>query len=145
MDRYHLAWLMVGKSVLGPRGRPMSEAETIVYVRDVADQKTAALRMSLKAVEEQNMPFLGEAGALTLEVVHRLDRQHQHRRAAMGHLGRQPACVHAADQVDGHLFGATLAVAVDDAERDLNLVVFHAEQQVWSCRPAGNRPRIAIR
>jgi hypothetical protein len=29
-------------------------------VRDVAEQKTAALRMSLKAVEEQSMPFLGE-------------------------------------------------------------------------------------
>jgi allophanate hydrolase subunit 2 len=61
MDRYHLAWLMVGRSVLGPRGRPMTPDETIAYVRNVADQKTAALRMSLKAVEEQNMPFLGES------------------------------------------------------------------------------------
>ena len=60
MDRYHLAWLMVGKSVLAPRGRPMTETETSAYVRDVAEQKTAALRMSLKAVDEQNMPFLGE-------------------------------------------------------------------------------------
>ena len=61
MDRYHLAWLMVGKSVLGARGRPMTDEETVVYVRNVAEQKTAALRMSLKAVEEQNMPFLGES------------------------------------------------------------------------------------
>lgn len=61
MDRYHLSWLMVGKSALGPRGRPMTEAETAAYVRDVATQKTAALRMSLKAVEEQNMPFVGES------------------------------------------------------------------------------------
>lgn len=61
MDRYHLAWLMVGKSVLGPRGRPMTADETAAYVRDVAGQKTAALRMSLKAVEEQNMPFVGES------------------------------------------------------------------------------------
>lgn len=60
MDRYHLSWLMVGKSVLGPRGRAMTEAETTAYVRDVAGQKTAALRMSLKAIEEQKMPFLGE-------------------------------------------------------------------------------------
>jgi hypothetical protein len=29
-------------------------------VREVARQKTAALQMSLKAVEEQHMPFLGE-------------------------------------------------------------------------------------
>ena len=63
MDRYHLAWLMVGKSVLGPRGRPMTTDETIAYVRDVADQKTAALRMSLKAVEEQGMPFVGESAS----------------------------------------------------------------------------------
>jgi hypothetical protein len=60
MDRYHLSWLMVGKSVLGPRGRPMTDEEATAYVRDVAEQKTAALRMSLKAVEDQHMPFLGE-------------------------------------------------------------------------------------
>lgn len=59
MDRYHLAWLMVGRSETA-RGRQMSAAEEAAYVRDVAGQKTAALRMSLKAVEEQNMPFLGE-------------------------------------------------------------------------------------
>ena len=62
MDRYHLSWLMVGKSVLG-RGREMTAEETAVYVRDVAEQKTAALRMSLKAVEEQHMPFLGESAS----------------------------------------------------------------------------------
>jgi hypothetical protein len=60
MDRYHLAWLMVGKSKDVVRGRPMTEAETVAYVRDVADQKTAALRMSLHAIEDQNMPFVGE-------------------------------------------------------------------------------------
>ncbi len=59
MDRYHLAWLMVGRSE-AVRGRRMSAEEEEAYVRDVATQKTAALRMSLKAVEEQNMPFLGE-------------------------------------------------------------------------------------
>jgi hypothetical protein len=32
-------------------------------VREVAEQKTAALRMSLKAAEEQRMPFRGETGA----------------------------------------------------------------------------------
>lgn len=59
MDRYHLAWLMVGRSD-AIRGRRMSDDEEDAYVRDVAAQKTAALRMSLKAVEDQNMPFVGE-------------------------------------------------------------------------------------
>ena len=61
MDRYHLAWLMVGRSD-AIRGRSMTDDEEQAYVRDVAAQKTAALRMSLKAVEEQHMPFLGETG-----------------------------------------------------------------------------------
>ena len=59
MDRYHLAWLMVGRSD-AVRGRKMTADEEETYVRDVAAQKTAALRMSLKAVEQQNMPFVGE-------------------------------------------------------------------------------------
>jgi hypothetical protein len=59
MDRYHLSWLMVGRSE-AVRGRRMTDDEEDLYVRDVAAQKTAALRMSLKAVEEQNMPFVGE-------------------------------------------------------------------------------------
>ena len=32
-------------------------------MREVATAKTAALRMSLKAVEEDGMPFLGETTA----------------------------------------------------------------------------------
>jgi hypothetical protein len=59
MDRYHLAWLGVGR-VANVRGRAMTPEEEAIYVREVAEQKTAALRMSLRAVEEQNMPFLGE-------------------------------------------------------------------------------------
>jgi hypothetical protein len=59
MDRYHLVWLMVGKSTDIPRGRPFTADEEIRYVRDVAAQKTAALRTSLGAVEA-GMPFLGE-------------------------------------------------------------------------------------
>ena len=62
MDRYHLAWLMVGKPKGIVRGRRMSEDEEAAYVREVATQKTAALRMSLDAVERQHMPFLGETG-----------------------------------------------------------------------------------
>ena len=40
-------------------GRPMEPTEEAAYVRDVATQKTAALRMSLTAAE-QGMPFVGE-------------------------------------------------------------------------------------
>lgn len=62
MDRYHLAWLMVGKPKGIVRGRPMTPDEEAAYVREVVTQKTAALRMSLDAVERQRMPFVGETG-----------------------------------------------------------------------------------
>jgi hypothetical protein len=62
MDRYHLAWLMVGKPKDIVRGRAMDVAEEAAYVREVAAQKTAALQMSLDAVERQGMPFVGETG-----------------------------------------------------------------------------------
>ena len=64
MDRYHLAWLMVGKPKGIVRGRPMTPDEEAAYVLEVAEQKTAALRMSLDAVERQRMPFVGETGGL---------------------------------------------------------------------------------
>jgi hypothetical protein len=60
MDRYHLAWLMVGRPDNAVRGRRMTAAEEADYVREVARQKTAALRMSLRAAAEQRMPFVGE-------------------------------------------------------------------------------------
>jgi hypothetical protein len=60
MDRYHLAWLLVGKPKRVIRGRMMRAEEEAAYVREVAEQKTAALRMSLDAVERQGMPFRGE-------------------------------------------------------------------------------------
>ncbi len=64
MDRYHLAWLMVGKPKGIIRGRPMTTGEEAAYVREVTAQKAAALRMSLDAVERQGMPFLGESGGI---------------------------------------------------------------------------------
>jgi hypothetical protein len=64
MDRYHLAWLLVGKPKGTIRGRPMTPDEEASYVREVAEQKTAALRMSLDAVERQGMPFRGETGGV---------------------------------------------------------------------------------
>jgi hypothetical protein len=64
MDRYHLAWLMVGKPKGIVRGRGMTRDEEAAYVREVAGQKAAALRMSLDAVERQAMPFRGETGGV---------------------------------------------------------------------------------
>jgi len=61
MDRYHLVWLGVGRPREQVRGRRMTKAEEADYVREVAEQKTAALRMSLKAAED-GMPFVGETG-----------------------------------------------------------------------------------
>ena len=61
MDRYHLAWLMVGRPDDAVRGRRMTPAVEVDFVRTVAEQKTAALRMSLRAIEDQHMPFVGES------------------------------------------------------------------------------------
>jgi hypothetical protein len=74
MDRYHLAWLMVGKPKGIVRGRPMTSEEESAYVREVAAQKTAALRMSLDAVERQKMPFVGETGGLGTGEARPVDR-----------------------------------------------------------------------
>jgi hypothetical protein len=60
MDRYHLVWLSVGHPRDAVRDRAMTEEEEEAYVREIAVQKTAALRMSLDAVERHGMPFVGE-------------------------------------------------------------------------------------
>jgi len=60
MDRYHLSWLMVGKPKDIIRGRPMTPDEEAAYVREVAEAKTAALRMSLDADERHPLPLVGE-------------------------------------------------------------------------------------
>jgi hypothetical protein len=72
MDRYHLAWLMVGKPKAIVRGRQMTADEEAAYVREVAGQKTAALRMSLDAAA--SMPFLGETGGVGTTRVAPIDR-----------------------------------------------------------------------
>jgi hypothetical protein len=64
MDRYHLAWLMVGKPKTVVRGRRLRADEEEAYVREIAEQKTAALRASLDAVERLGMPFRGETGGV---------------------------------------------------------------------------------
>jgi hypothetical protein len=60
MDRYHLAWLQVGRPSEAIRGRPMTPTEEAGYVREVAAAKTAVLRMSVEALTRHGMPFVGE-------------------------------------------------------------------------------------
>ncbi|HET9851426.1 MAG TPA: hypothetical protein VFP56_02845 [Candidatus Limnocylindrales bacterium] len=60
MDRYHLAWLQVGRPSTIIRGRPMSPEEEAAYVREVAAAKTAVLRMSVDSLTRHGMPFVGE-------------------------------------------------------------------------------------
>jgi hypothetical protein len=60
MDRYHLAWLSVGRPGAAVRGRPMTPDEEAAYVREVATAKTAVLRMSVEALTRHGMPFVGE-------------------------------------------------------------------------------------
>jgi len=62
MDRYHLAWLQVGRPSASVRGRAMTSEEAGAYVREVASAKTAVLRMSVEAVTRRGMPFVGETG-----------------------------------------------------------------------------------
>lgn len=60
MDRYHLAWLQVGRPSATVRGRPMTPDEEAAYVREVAAAKVAVLRMSVTALTRHGMPFVGE-------------------------------------------------------------------------------------
>jgi len=61
MDRYHLAWLQVGRPGGSVRGRAMSADEEAAYVREVAAAKTAVLRMSVDSLTRRAMPFVGES------------------------------------------------------------------------------------
>jgi hypothetical protein len=60
MDRYHLAWLQVGRPGASIRGRAMTAEEEAGYVREVAAAKTAVLRMSVDSLTRHGMPFVGE-------------------------------------------------------------------------------------
>lgn len=60
MDRYHLAWLQVGRPSASIRGRAMTAEEEAAYVREVAAAKTAVLRMSVDSLTRHGMPFVGE-------------------------------------------------------------------------------------
>ena len=63
MDRYHLAWLQVGRPAATIRGRALTPDEEAAYVREVAAAKTAVLRMSVEALTRHGMPFVGETRA----------------------------------------------------------------------------------
>jgi hypothetical protein len=63
MDRFHLAWLSVGRPREIVRGRPMTEAEEAGYVREVATAKNAVLTASLDAAQ-RGLPFVGETGGV---------------------------------------------------------------------------------
>ena len=60
MDRYHLAWLSVGRPTTIVRGREMTAEEEGAYVREVATAKSAVLRMSVDSLTRHGMPFVGE-------------------------------------------------------------------------------------
>ena len=59
-ERYHLAWLQVGRPKAIIRGRAMTPDEEAAYVREVAAAKTAVLRMSVDSLTRHGMPFVGE-------------------------------------------------------------------------------------
>jgi hypothetical protein len=63
MDRFHMAWLSVGRPREIVRGRPMTPQEEAEYVRDVAAAKNAVLTASLDAAE-RGLPFVGETGGV---------------------------------------------------------------------------------
>jgi hypothetical protein len=63
MDRFHMAWLSVGRPREIVRGRPMTTEEERTYVRDVAAAKNAVLTASLDAAE-RGLPFVGETGGV---------------------------------------------------------------------------------
>jgi hypothetical protein len=122
MDRYHLAWLMVGKPKAIVRGRPMTADEEAAYVREVAEQKTAALRMSLDAVERQGMPFVGETGGVGSGAG-----------APAGDAARAPAAVDRAPDRAGLPTDPGLAERLAEARRQ-------AEEHVDHDAPRAPRP-----
>ena len=59
MDRYHLAWLNVGRDS-APPGSPLDEAGTAHFVTEVASAKVAVLRTMRTAVERQGWRRLAD-------------------------------------------------------------------------------------
>ena len=59
MDRYHLAWLNVGRDS-APPGSAMDEADTHRFVSEVASAKLAVLRTMRSAVEQRGWTLLSD-------------------------------------------------------------------------------------
>lgn len=59
MDRYHLAWLNVGRDS-APPGSPLDEAGTRRFITEVASGKLAVLRTMRTAVERQGWTLLSD-------------------------------------------------------------------------------------
>ena len=59
MDRYHLAWLNVGRDS-APPGSALDEAGTARFVAEVASAKVAVLRTMRSAVERQGWRRLAD-------------------------------------------------------------------------------------
>ncbi len=57
MDRYHLAWLNVGRGS-APPGSPLDEVGTQRFIAEVASGKLAVLRTMKSAVERQGWTLL---------------------------------------------------------------------------------------
>ena len=59
MDRYHLAWLNVGRGS-APHGAALDEADTHRFIAEVASGKLAVLRTMRAAVERQGWTLLSD-------------------------------------------------------------------------------------
>ena len=59
MDRYHLAWLNVGRDS-APPGSELDEEGTRRFIAEVAGAKLAVLRTMRAAVERQGSPYLSD-------------------------------------------------------------------------------------
>lgn len=62
MDRYHLAWLNVGRGS-APPGSTLDEAGTRRFIADVASGKLAVLRTMRTSVERQGWSLLSDDDA----------------------------------------------------------------------------------
>lgn len=59
MDRYHLAWLNVGRDS-APPGSPLDSAGTHRFIAEVASAKLAVLRTMRRAVEQHGWTLLAD-------------------------------------------------------------------------------------
>jgi hypothetical protein len=73
MDRYHLAWLNVGRDSAAP-GSQLDEPGTRRFVTEVAGAKLAVLRTMRDAVERRGSPRLSDEDEGANEALHEEER-----------------------------------------------------------------------